>query len=96
MHRLYHDFNMLLPGKGAGRVAAPLVCSRTKQDIEELDLELQEGMDVLFYQFDRDIDGLPAFLEVKAKIRYAPDEKCFMAHFVWDELKHRPDPSARE
>lgn len=96
MHRVYHEINKLFPGKEEGMAAAPLVCSGTKRDLDELHLTLQEGMAVLLYQFDPDVDGTPAFLEVKATIRYAPEEKCFMADFVWDELKHRIDPKAIE
>ena len=96
MHRLYHDFNKLHFGKQEGIVAAPLVCAGTKRDLEDLHITLEDGLDVLLYQFDPDIDGNPAFLEVEAKIRYSPEEKCFMADFIWDELKHRIDPEAVE
>jgi hypothetical protein len=66
------------------------------RDLDELYLTLQEGMLVLLYQFDPDADGTPAFLEVEATIRYEPKEKCFMADFVLDELKHRIDPQSIE
>jgi hypothetical protein len=96
MHRIYHDFNKLFPGKEEGMAAAPLVCSGTMRDLDELHLTLQEGMPVLLYQFDPDAEGTPAFLEVEATIRFEPKVKCFMADFVLDELKHRIDPQAIE
>ena len=96
MHRLYHDFNKLLPGNEEGIASAPLVCFGTKRDLEELHLTLEDGMDVLLYQFDPEVDGSPAFLEVSSKVRYSPEEECFVADFVWDDLKHRSDPEAFE
>jgi len=96
MHRIYHDFNKLFPGREEGMAAAPLVCSGTKRDLDERRLTLQEGMLVMLYQCDPDMDGSPAFLEVNATIRYSPEEECFMADFVWDELKHRLDSEAIE
>jgi hypothetical protein len=94
MPRLYHDFNKLFPGKEEGMAAAPLVCVGTKEDLKKLSLTLEDGMDVLLYMDDEDTDGKAGALAVKAKVRYDPKEKCFMADFIWNEMKFHPEALA--
>jgi len=93
MHRLYHDFNNLFPGRAEGMAAAPLLCFGTKQDLARLSLTLEEGMQVLLYEPDADTDGTVGALEVRAVVRFDSKEGCFMADFVWEDLKFFRDES---
>jgi hypothetical protein len=93
MHRLYHDFNKLFPGRTEGMRAAPLVCFGTKQDLERVSLTLEESMEVLLYEPDADTDGTAGALEVRAVVRFDAKEGCFMADFVWEDLKFYRDES---
>lgn len=95
MHRIYHDFNKLFSGRDDKSRSAPLVCSGTKHDLDALSLTLEDGMEVILYQPDDETeDGTLDSLEVKATIRYSPEEACFMADFIWDELKYRSEAEA--
>jgi hypothetical protein len=96
MHRLFHDFNNLQRSKREGLVSAPLVCAGTKDDIARLGVALRDGMEVLLYEPDPGPDGSPDFLEVRAKIRYDADLKCFVGDFAWDDLKHRSEAEAKK
>jgi hypothetical protein len=90
MHRLYHDFNKLFPGKAPGMRSAPLICVGTREDIEALNITLQDGMGVMLYQPDDIASGGSAdCLEVRATIRFDQEAQCFMGDFIWDELKYR-------
>ena len=96
MYRLFHDFNSLQPSKREGFVSAPLVCAGTKDDLEMLGITLNEGMEVLLYEPDPDPAGNAGFLEVRARVRYDVDFKCFVADFVWNDLMHRPEAEANK
>jgi len=87
MHRLYHDFNKLWPGTTGHLRCAPLVCRGTHEDLQRQSLTLSEGMKVVLYMPDYDDAGQPGALEVKAIIRRDQKEGCFVADFIWDELK---------
>ncbi|WP_395743459.1 hypothetical protein [Prosthecobacter sp.] len=95
MHRIYHDFNKLLPGKDEKSRSAPLVCRGTKNDLDALGLTLADGMEVLLYQPDGEApDGNSDSLEVRATIRYSPQEACFVADFIWDDLMYHSEAEA--
>lgn len=88
MHRIYHDFNKLYPGKAGELTSAPLVCYGTKCDLDRLNLTLEDGMEVILYEPDVGENGEPDCLEVKASIRFDRNAGCFMADFVWEDLKY--------
>lgn len=95
MHRIYHDFNKLYPGKTSGVTTALLVCVGTRDDLEALHLTLKDGMEIVLYQPD-DVapDGSPDCLEVRATIRFDQEAQCFMGDFTWDELKYCSEAQA--
>jgi hypothetical protein len=96
MHRLFHDFKNLQRGQTEGVVSAPLVCAGTKDDLARLGIALRDGMEVLLYEPDPDPDGSPDFLEVRAKIRYDVDLKCFVGDFAQEDLMHRSEAEAKK
>jgi hypothetical protein len=92
MHRIFHDFNKIVPSKFAGMCSAPLVCVGTRDDLQALGVTLQDGMGVLLYQPD-DVapDGSPDCLQVRATVRFDHEARCFVGDFVWEELKYRSE-----
>lgn len=71
--------------------SAPLICHGTKTDLDELKISFAESMEVLLYEPGVNSNGEPDELQARAKVRWDAAKKCFMADFVWAELKYRSE-----
>ncbi|WP_339733079.1 hypothetical protein [uncultured Gimesia sp.] len=85
--RLYADFNKLDQNR-----SAILTCLGTKKDLQELQLKLAPGLEVVLYMPD-DVDetGTPDCLEVEAVIEYDRVHDEWIGVFEWDELCYRSE-----
>ena len=83
--RIYADFNKLDKDRNA-----ILVCLGTKNDLEEQNLKLVKGLEVMLYQPDGvDEDGNTDCLEVDAVIEYDSINNYWIGVFEFEELDYQ-------
>ncbi|PYS99477.1 MAG: hypothetical protein DMF63_11495 [Acidobacteria bacterium] len=79
---IYADFN-----KYAGSRLI-LTCLGTHRDLEKYSIALAEGLKLVFYHPEDDVEGNPDDLVVEGVVQYDKDEDRWVADIIWDEIKN--------
>jgi hypothetical protein len=89
--QIYADFMKM---DDNGRLV--LVCRGTFKDLEENNIELDEGMKLTFYNEDEDNNGNRDDLVVKGIIEYDKEKERWTAKINWDEIRNISQLSSNE
>jgi hypothetical protein len=81
--RIYADFHNL---DDSNRLR--LTCAGTREDLERLGIELQEGLELIFYMDDADDQGRPDELRVRGVVHFDGDHECWIADVDWSRAHH--------
>jgi len=84
--RLYADFQKL---DDEGRTI--LVCWGTYHDLDQLGIELREGLEVVFYSDDGDDEGNRDDLEVDGVVEFDPASGQWKGRFDPEAFRHASD-----
>jgi hypothetical protein len=68
-----------------------LICNGTLADIKKKGIKLYSGRKLLIWTEDYDDDGNQDNLSVEATVGYSDLEKCWFAHFDYDQLVHESE-----
>jgi len=87
--RIYADFNNW-DGDGNLRWLI-LTCKGTFDDLTRLNIELNDGLEVIFYTDDLDKAGNSDDLEVDGYVRFDKKENYWVGIIDWNAIRHKSD-----
>jgi hypothetical protein len=87
--RLYADFNKW-DGDGKSRWLV-LTCKGTSDDLARLNIELSEGLEVVFYADDSDQAGNPDELEADGYVHFDNKTNKWVGIIDWNLIRHASD-----
>ena len=89
--RVYADFQNL---DDENRLR--LTCAGTRLDLERQGIELREGMTLILYTDDADVEGQLDELLAEGVVHYNQAEKCWVAEINWREIHHASEKRRAE
>jgi hypothetical protein len=87
--RLYADFNKW-SGDGTSRWLI-LTCQGTFNDLAKYNIELKEGLEVIFYADDANDSGNPDDLEADGTCHFDEKNNYWIGKFDWKATRHASD-----
>jgi hypothetical protein len=72
-----------------------LTCAGTKADLDQLGLQLTEGMVLTLYTDDSDDAGNPDALLADGVVQFNAEEQCWVATVDWQALRHASEETAK-